>query len=246
MSQTPSLNTMRHDSVFNSARWNDTGKAIHVIGAGATGSKLVLGLARLGITNIHAYDFDIVESHNISNQAFRMADIGRPKVEALYDLVLETTGIKIHIHNEKVEKQKLDGVVFLMTDTMSSRTQIFKTSLKMKPKVERIFETRMDYSEIYIHQFRPMAPKACKAWENTLFTDEEADAAAETTACGGSISVGMTSGICADITIWKFVEWANAIEQGNPHDTFRSNMLVGGWFNASEATLTDWLTVNPV
>ena len=47
----------------------------HVIGCGAIGSHVCEELARLGISNVHLYDFDTVSSHNITNQMFKTNDI---------------------------------------------------------------------------------------------------------------------------------------------------------------------------
>jgi len=45
-------------------------KRVDIIGAGATGSHVVMLLAILGFTNIHVWDFDRVEAHNLANQSF--------------------------------------------------------------------------------------------------------------------------------------------------------------------------------
>src|SRR5690554_7355564 len=61
----------------------------------------ILQLAKLGITNITVWDFDVVEEHNVPNQLFGLNDIGKPKVEALKQIVAEHTGTEINIKNEK-------------------------------------------------------------------------------------------------------------------------------------------------
>ncbi len=66
---------------------------ITVIGAGAVGSFTVLALAKCGAECITVYDDDTVESHNLPNQWYRLTDLGRPKVEALRELVREMTGV---------------------------------------------------------------------------------------------------------------------------------------------------------
>src|SRR5215813_5940026 len=88
----------RHVEVFSRDAFGN--KRIDVIGAGATGSRIVLSLAKLGLENIHVWDFDTVEGHNIANQAYGMGDIGKLKVDALHDLVKAQTGLSIHKHAE--------------------------------------------------------------------------------------------------------------------------------------------------
>ena len=56
---------------------------IHIVGCGSVGSTLAENLIRCGVTKLALWDFDTVEEHNIVNQMFRKADVGREKVEAL-------------------------------------------------------------------------------------------------------------------------------------------------------------------
>jgi hypothetical protein len=160
-------------------------KKVTVIGAGATGSWLVLQLAKLGIQNIHVYDFDIVEEHNIPNQLFGILDIGKPKVEALYEYVLHQTGMEITIHNERFEAQRLSGYVFCMVDTMTGRDKIWKHSVKLKSAISLYVEPRMGLDVARIYNVDPMAIKQHKPYEDCWYGDDEA----EVSACGSSVSV---------------------------------------------------------
>ena len=51
------LDIRRHMELFNPEKFT---LPVHIIGAGATGSWLALSLAKLGITNITVWDFDVV------------------------------------------------------------------------------------------------------------------------------------------------------------------------------------------
>ena len=62
---------------------------IHIVGCGSVGATIAENLIRLGLTNITLWDMDVVSPHNLANQIFRQQDIGRPKVEALYDILFE-------------------------------------------------------------------------------------------------------------------------------------------------------------
>ena len=79
---------------------------ITVIGAGAVGSFTVLALAKCGAERITVWDDDSIESHNLPNQWYRLADLGRPKVQALKALVLEMTGVDIEIAQERFQGEK--------------------------------------------------------------------------------------------------------------------------------------------
>lgn len=62
---------------------------INIVGCGSVGATLAENLVRLGITNLALWDMDVVNPHNLANQIFRQQDIGRPKVEALADILFE-------------------------------------------------------------------------------------------------------------------------------------------------------------
>lgn len=55
---------------------------VAVIGAGAVGNEVIKNLALLGAGEIHIFDFDMIEEHNLTRSVlFRNTDIGRPKAE---------------------------------------------------------------------------------------------------------------------------------------------------------------------
>lgn len=202
---------------------------IHVIGAGATGSWLVLALAKLGIKDITVWDFDEVEEHNIPNQAYRLqyqdvipesqdweysTDISKPKVVALADMVKSFTGIDIKPRNQRVTgKEKLEGIVFVMTDTMHSRKDIWDMALKYKIPVKLVVEPRMGVDGGRIYCVDPMNVNHVKQYEQTLYTDAEA----EVSACGISQSVVATAMQIASMCAWKVINFHNKDTLGNQY-----------------------------
>jgi hypothetical protein len=202
------IDTRRHLDVFSNVAFGD--RRIDVIGAGATGSRIVLGLAKLGVENLHVWDFDIVEGHNIANQAYGLSDIGKPKVEALRDLVKQQTGLTINIHNEKVDgSQALGEVVFLLTDTMASRQEIWQKGIRFKIRTKVMIETRMGVDQGRCYTVNPVKSAQVKGWEQTLCSDD----VAPVSACGASITVGSTAEYLSGLAVWQFIRWA-AIERG--------------------------------
>jgi molybdopterin/thiamine biosynthesis adenylyltransferase len=178
---------------------------IHIIGAGATGSLAGIFLALLGFPDIHVYDTDIVKSHNLPNQIFRLEDVEKLKINALAEIIMETTGIKITTHREFVgELTPLDGVVFLLVDTMGSRKEIWDGALKFKSGVKFMIETRMAIDNGRIYAIRPNTPKDVNLWENTLYSDEKA----EESSCSNR-SVGPTVAYIASLAVMKLVKWIN-------------------------------------
>lgn len=204
------LNTSRHQEVFSADVFGD--RRIDVIGAGASGSRVVLSLAKLGLQNIHVWDFDVVEAHNVPNQAYGIKDVGAKKVSALAALVLAQTGITITPHDERVDgSQTLADVVFLLTDTMSSRKQIWDKAIKYKKRTALMIETRMGSDQGRIYSINPIRPAEVRGWEATLCDD----GLAEVSACGTTISVGPTAEIISGLAVWQLIRWLS-IQNGNP------------------------------
>jgi hypothetical protein len=217
------IDITRHIDVFSPDKFGK--RRIDVIGAGATGSRIVLSLAKLGLDNIHVWDFDIVEAHNIANQAFGQSDIGRPKVEALRDLVKAQTGLDITIHNERVDgTQELGDVVFLLTDTMASRKEIWQKGIRYKKRTKLMLETRMGADTGRVYAVNPAKPNQVKGWEGTLYDD----AVAEVSACGASITVGPTAEFLSGLAVWQLIRWS-AIEaaEGKSEDVLDNEILWG-------------------
>ena len=202
------VDPLRHLSVFPPHAFGQ--KRVDVIGAGATGSRVVLSLAKLGVENIHVWDFDTVEEHNVANQVFGLDDIGSLKVEALAEIVKSQTGLTITTHAERVDgSQTLGDIVFVLTDTMSSRKEIWDGALKLKIQTKLMVETRMGADSGRIYAVNPSRPKEIKGWEGTWYPDDEA----ETSACGASVSVGPTAEIISGLAVWQMIRWFS-IEQG--------------------------------
>jgi hypothetical protein len=184
---------------------------VDVIGCGATGSRVALSLAKLGVENIHCWDFDKVEEHNVANQVFGLGDVGLLKVEALANHVAAATGANITVHAEKVDgaQQGLGEVVFLLTDTMVSRKEIWDGALKYKLRTNLLVETRMGADCGRVYAVNPNKPGHIRAYEEMLHDDADV----EVSACGASVSVGPTAEILCGLAVWQLIRWF-AVEQG--------------------------------
>lgn len=183
-------------------------KEVHIVGVGATGSYVALMLAKMGVRNLHVWDFDDVESHNLPNQVFRLKDVGRSKVEALAEIIADATGIVITTHNEAVVGgTPLKGIIFLLVDSMDARKDIWSGSLKFKLPVELVIETRMAIDNGRVYAIRPSRPADIKLWEGTLYSDEEA----EESACTNR-SIAPTVAYIASLATWKLIKFFNGEE----------------------------------
>jgi molybdopterin/thiamine biosynthesis adenylyltransferase len=202
------LDTIRHMEVFSPETFGEM--QVDFVGVGATGSRIALGAAKLGIRNIHVYDFDKVEPHNIPNQIFGNNHVDMLKVEALREIVREQTGTEITIHPVRVDgSERLGDVVFLLTDTMASRQEIWKAGLRYKPHVKFMVETRMGKNSGRVYALNPANPTHVRGWEATLYSDN----VAEVSACGTSITVGSTAEVVSGLSIWQLIRWHQIQEE---------------------------------
>jgi len=199
-----SISLIRHQEIFNPVHHQ---LPVSIIGAGATGSRVFEALIKLGVDDLTVYDFDTVEPHNLANQLYGQHHVGIPKVQALAEwytsYIEEQIPDSIRFINRRVPDAQapLKGVVFLLTDTMESRREIFNAELDMNPEIMYVIETRMASSYGNILSFNPNNPLEGERWLATLIDDDEA----EVSACGASISVGPTASVIANWAVWQYI-----------------------------------------
>lgn len=178
------------DDFFN---YYDLGKPIiHIIGCGAVGSHIIEQLARMGVTEMHIYDFDKVESHNLANQKFTLSQVGMLKVDACEELALNINpDINITKHKEGLqEPYKLTkGIVIMAADKMDVRRSIVNAN-RLNPKIICILDFRMRLTDGQVYFATGGNQKEMKYLYMTMdFTDEEALKYTPVSACGVSLSV---------------------------------------------------------
>jgi hypothetical protein len=134
--------------------------------------------------------------------------IGKQKVDAINEVIKRKCGFCVNVFNEKVVDQT-HGVqstyVFLLTDTMASRKEIFDKCLKFSFNTQLVIETRMGLNEGRIYGFNPANREHVKDWEKTLYTDKEA----ETSACGTSMSIAVTAWLIASLATSRVIQHFN-------------------------------------
>lgn len=161
------LNWSHQKTLFNPAK----SRPVTLIGAGSVGSFIALLLARQGIDDLLVLDADDVASHNVPMSAYRPGDVGRPKVEALHDIVLEATGLKIGVVGNVYTDQPLRHTVIASVDTMDARAAIWKT-VRMNPSIDILIDTRVyeRFAEVYF--VRPCLPEDMAAYEARLYPQD--------------------------------------------------------------------------
>lgn len=185
---------------------------IDIIGCGATGSHVALMLIKMGLKGIRIWDHDKIESHNIPNQAFYPSLVGMNKAKAM-GMIGHEYNNPIEAREEKYEGQvPLHKYVFLLTDTMKSRKEIYEKAIKPPFKnIEWVVETRLDPREGVVYGFHPDNPEHKKAWENSLCNDEDA----QPSACGFSETINSTVSILSGAAVWSFIHAHRIAKDGN-------------------------------
>jgi len=147
---------------------------ITVIGAGAIGSATVVTLAKMGCSDITAWDADILEDVNIPNQLCKPSMLGRPKVQALAELIDELSEIQIKQINRRYMGQRLKGVVIVTVDNMTTRKKVWKRT-KLNRKIPLLIDARMGAEFARIYAIYPTNDRDVDLYDQNLYSNEDAE-----------------------------------------------------------------------
>ncbi|MFH1098576.1 MAG: ThiF family adenylyltransferase [Candidatus Uhrbacteria bacterium] len=181
---------------------------VTVIGAGGIGSPTVILLAKMGCEQVTVYDFDVVEAHNVPNQWYRLADVGKGKVAALQESVLGLSGVTIVAKAERFVAQSLRGIVIIAVDNMDTRKAIWERC-RMNPGIPLFIEGRMGAEQYHVFAVRPCDERHITAYELELFPQSQA---AELP-CTARAIIFNTFSIGAEIC---WLVKCEAVRRGNP------------------------------
>ena len=167
-----------NDAYVRSIDIFDPNKArpVSIIGCGSIGSFAAETLAKMGVQKFNLYDGDIVTDVNIGCQRFGWADLGKPKVEAVKELIMANSPVKgedIVTHfgfiDEKTKLLPIPTVVGV--DNMAARSLIWAKLKGKAPiiidgriggQIVRVFSATNDYASM-------------EYYAQHLYTDEEAE-----------------------------------------------------------------------
>lgn len=159
---------------------------INIVGAGAVGGWVAYILLKMGFTNVHIYDFDVVEEHNIPNQIYRESQVGQLKVRSLMAIYRDSftdTEERLKIHTDIITQEnanRLTGIVINCVDTMAARKYIYELSYKYG-NARILIEDRLSVYGGYIYTLNENTTSEQKEdYEETFYADEDA----EVSACG--------------------------------------------------------------
>lgn len=183
---------------------------IHIVGCGSVGSTVAENLARCGLTKFTLWDFDRVEDHNIANQMFTQSDVGKPKVEALRDILIEINPeIKdaINLKPEGWNGQMMSGYIFLAVDSIEIRKQIVEKHFDNQfVKAVFDFRTLLESAQHFAADWSDLKQK--EALLNSMqFSHDEASEETPVSACGVTLGVATTVRLVSALGVNNFINY---------------------------------------
>lgn len=171
-------------------------------------------LSKLGVRRIDIFDDDIIEAHNIPNQAFTINQLGKLKSLMLARNVVdfgsdttEITPFANKIDSDNAEQFIKGDVCFCLVDTMKARKEIFDKVYK-DTEVKYWIETRMGLTGYRIYLVDLNNDKEVDKYKETLYSDDDA----EVSACGSSQSIVTTAMQCASHAVGLWLALKNGAE----------------------------------
>lgn len=197
------IDTSRVDGLVPSALLQ---AKIKVIGLGAVGSKVVEQLVLLGFKNIEGYDYDTVDSLNVTNQIYSNSHIGKSKAESL-EAIIQTRYFRREQSPFKAHNQKHDGVfqdkqfiILNCVDDVDARKEISR-NVFMQGTVTYYGETFLGVWDFSSH-FGIVNGEYRNHIENLYVGLDDLPDSDELSPCGGKISCGFA----VDQLVGGFIE----------------------------------------
>jgi molybdopterin/thiamine biosynthesis adenylyltransferase len=109
------MNEIKYDRQNRIEGWDQSKLSyakVAVVGAGALGNHVCLGLIGLGIGTIKIFDFDTIEAHNLNRQSlFCESDVNQSKAEVLANRLKErNSSLMILGIQEKIDDDNIDDL----------------------------------------------------------------------------------------------------------------------------------------
>ena len=162
-------------AIFDPTTWS---WPVHLIGAGGINNLVGPVLAKMGVSELHVWDDDILERRNIPTEVgYSVNMCGQPKVTAMADLLqyLMPSGVNVYQHQERVTAQtSLSGVVIAGVDSMASRKAIWECVKNNYLGIPFFIDGRSGGEEIQLFALYPTDFAAREDYETWLFDDTEA------------------------------------------------------------------------
>lgn len=115
---------------------------VAVAGLGGLGSHVAAALARCGVGHLLLADFDVVEKSNLGRQNYSVRHLGRPKTEALRDVLAEIDpSVKVETLTKKLNRRNIPDllagceIIVEAFDDPASKAELVTTALTVFPEV---------------------------------------------------------------------------------------------------------------
>ena len=140
---------MDYKNRFKDAEWFNYKEPIIVVGAGGTGSNFCYAAASAGI-EIHLFDDDTVEAHNLGGQFYNQSQIGQSKVTAVMNNCYAFRGEVINVYDTKYDENSMSTPIMVScVDSMIARKIMFDNWKKQENR-ELFLDMRMDAENFQI------------------------------------------------------------------------------------------------
>ena len=172
-------------------------KTVTVIGVGAIGRQVAIQLAAMGVPKIQLIDFDTVETGNLAAQGFFEGDLGKPKVEAVAELLKSINSeVEIEVVNDRFRRRMNTGeIIFCCVDDMDIRDLIFTAT---QNTAVLFIDGRMSAEVLRVLSVFNLDSQ--NHYRTTLFSSEDAyrgSCTAKTTIYSSNVAAGIMTGTMA-------------------------------------------------
>ena len=163
----------RQNGIINVNDFGDN--TISIFGCGAIGSYVATSLSKMGLKSFVLWDDDVVEIHNLPNQYFTYNDLGKPKVEATMNHMMEFNNeakiLKCSIKFTEKNDEINTPIVVCCVDKMEARKLIFE---KCGSDVQIFIDTRMGGLQGQVYTVDMTDNESKEQYKKTLFSSKEA------------------------------------------------------------------------
>jgi len=178
----------RQTLLFNPEKFQEA--SIAIIGLGNIGSHTALTLARLGIQNFKLWDFDTVEIHNLSSQAFSLYDLSQKKNEIVKNKITrlnEHANIKLFEKFETKDISELNenDIIIIAIDTMKGRKEIYEQLNNANKRINLLIDSRVGGNQLEIYNCNNL-----EEWKKTFVDNPSQDPCGGRFICYTSIITG--------------------------------------------------------
>ena len=229
-------------SMFSNAALN--GRPIHVIGGGSLGGDIAHMLFRKEVPELHLWDFDVVQRHNLFNQRFEDCDVNEKepvlKIEAHARIMRNInphSRTKLVLHAERVVAGiGLSGIVIAAVDWNRIRYEEVWPCVRMNPNVSFFADGRVGIDGGKAYGVDPNNENHVFHYEgDPLHNRLDPPNGEIEAACKSDFPMPENAALVAAEVLWRLTRWLH-LEQGShdPYDNF-----VGWQFRSRRTTLTE-------